>query len=251
MVNSLDLFDDFLHAGVEQFDSNFMNKLTERFVAGKVEANNFRYIGFYFKQNRNGITIDQNEYLNELETGLISTNRASQKLDSLNQKEQTSLRQLVSRLNWAVQGSRPDMAFEMISLSTKLKNGTVDDLLQARKVIRSLKQTEAIVHFPQLSQNMEWRIVLFTDASHANICQGTGSVGAHVAFLVDKSGACCPIDWQANKIKRVVRSTLAAETLSVQEGHDSAYYPGYCTPYRSLRRQQKCCRSLVLHKDGG
>ena len=49
--------------------------------------------------------------------------------DSLNQEEQTQLRRNIGQLNWAVQGPRPDTAFEMVDLSPKLRNGTVADLL--------------------------------------------------------------------------------------------------------------------------
>ena len=65
---------------------------------------------------------------------------------------------------------------------------------------------------------------MFTDASLGNINEGTGSTGAHIVWLMDNSGRCCPVTWNAHKIKRVVRSTLAAETLSLQEGLETAYY---------------------------
>ena len=35
---------------------------------------------------------------------------------------------------------------------------------------------------------------------------------------------CCVLSWQANKIKRVVRSTLAAEMLSLEEGLEEAIF---------------------------
>ena len=41
---------------------------------------------------------------------------------------------------------------------------------------------------------------------------------------MDKTGHCCPITWNAHKIKRVLRSTLAAEMLSLQEGLDASVY---------------------------
>ena len=37
-----------------------------------------------------------------------------------------------------------------------------------------------------------------------------------------KSGLCAPIDWKANKIKRKVASTLAAETISLGTALDAA-----------------------------
>ena len=39
---------------------------------------------------------------------------------------------------------------------------------------------------------------------------------------MDKTGHCCPIAWNAHKIKRVVRSTLAAEMLSLEEGLEAS-----------------------------
>ena len=59
----------------------------------------------------------------------ISPQRALQKINNLNPEEQKQLRRIVGQLNLAVQGSRPDTAFEMVYLSTKLRNGTVSDLL--------------------------------------------------------------------------------------------------------------------------
>ena len=41
-------------------------------------------------------------------------------------------------------------------------------------------------------------------------------------FLCDESFSCCPIAWSSKRIKWVVRSTLAAETLAAIERLDSA-----------------------------
>ena len=45
-----------------------------------------------------------------------------------------------------------------------------------------------------------------------------------VLVMMDKSGNCCHIAWNAHKIKRVVRSTLAAEMLSLEEGLEASVY---------------------------
>ena len=42
--------------------------------------------------------------------------------------------------------------------------------------------------------------------------------------MIDITGHCCPIAWNAHKIKRVVRSTLAAEMLSLEEGLEASVY---------------------------
>ena len=41
-------------------------------------------------------------------------------------------------------------------------------------------------------------------------------------FLVDSNDNCCLLTWHSNKIKRVVRSTLGAEALSLCDGLEDA-----------------------------
>ena len=50
--------DDFLHSGDMYFET-FIQKLRQRFYAGKVEEKVFRYIGFKVEQRENGIILDQ------------------------------------------------------------------------------------------------------------------------------------------------------------------------------------------------
>ena len=64
----------------------------------------------------------------------------------------------------------------------------------------------------------DWYLVLFTDAAFANLPDGVSSTSAYVIFLDDNERNCCPVEWKGCKIKRVVKSTQAAETLAFQEG---------------------------------
>ena len=67
-----------------------------------------------------------------------------------------------------------------------------------------------------------WRLLLFTDAAFANLPDGVSSTQAYIIFVVDDQGQCCPVDWKSNKIARVVRSTLAAESYALQDGLEAA-----------------------------
>ena len=131
---------------------------------------------------------------------------------------------MVGQIKWAMQGVRPDVAFDMIELSTKLKNGTIGDHRRASKCIKKLKSGTSSIRFSPLGHEAEWKMVTFTDASHANLSDGVGSVGAHVVLLTDSQGNICPLNWKSNKIRRVVRSTLAAEMLSLVEGVEDSLY---------------------------
>jgi hypothetical protein len=215
--------DDFLHAGTTLFEDSVMKSLRERFLAGKVEGVSFRYVGFNIRQDLKSIIMDHSDYVMKVGNGEIDPNRAASKQDNLNETEQKLLRQLVGRLNWAVQGSRPDLGFELIDLSTKLKQGTVSDLIRAIKCIERLRSGPSVVRFPAMGRYEEWRLIVFTDASLANL-EGCGSVGGRVCFLVNSQGDACPLSWSSAKIKRVVRSTLSAEMLSLQEGIEDAIY---------------------------
>lgn len=217
--------DDFLHAGSDVFES-MMEKLRNRFLAGKIEKEEFAYIGFNITQNSNGIQLDHSKFINKLNQIRIEPSRASQKHSFLTTEEQKTYRKIVGQLNWAVQGSRPDLAFELVDLSTKLNKATVTDLTRAIRNVGKLKDIEVIQTFPPLQSNIEedWEIFLFSDASLGNINDGSGSTGAHIIWIKDRLGKCCPIFWQANKIKRVVRSTIAAEALSLEEGLETGLY---------------------------
>ena len=63
---------------------------------------------------------------------------------------------------------------------------------------------------------------MFHDASFGNLLDG-GSQGGFIVFLVDKNGNSNPLIWASRRIKRVVKSTLAAETLSLVEAAENAF----------------------------
>ena len=72
----------------------------------------------------------------------------SQKLDSLTSSEHTKYRGVFGQLNRAVQGSHADLVFELIDLSIKFKNASVNHFIKALKSIRKLKQTNTKILFP-------------------------------------------------------------------------------------------------------
>ena len=214
--------DDFLHCGTQYFENNVMKKLRQHFQAGKVEGGQFKYVGFDIFQSKEGIALDQGAYTENIENYQINPSRAMNKNQILDETEQTTFRKLVGRINWAVQGSRPDMAFELLDLSTKLKQGKVGDLSRAIKVVSKIRESQSRIFIPSMNDKRKWEMLVYTDAAHANL-NGTGSVGAHLVFLTNYCDVCI-ISWSSTKIKRVVRSTIAAEALSLQEGLENAVY---------------------------
>ena len=140
----------------------------------------------------------------------------------LSDSQLTLFQSFVCRLNWAVQGTRPDATFNMIDISIKMKNACKKDLVQVQKVIWYLQNNPLSIYYPKLCQSKLWRIAVFTDASYANLNDRVSSVGAYVIFLVNSNNNYCLLTWYSNKIKRVVRSNIVAEALSLCDGLEDA-----------------------------
>merc|ERR1712026_514830 len=81
---------------------------------------------------------------------------------------------------------------------------------------------KSFITVPELDLN-NLTIKVFTDASFNNVDGGL-SQGGYIVLLTDTSGKSSPICWSSNRVRRVVRSTLAAETLATADGADSALY---------------------------
>ena len=90
------------------------------------------------------------------------------------------------------------------------------------KIIKYLKNTNSFIKVPQFDKN-SLRLQLFTNASFNNLSNG-GSPAGQTIFLTDSRNHCCLVYWNSSKIKRVVRSTLAAETLALPDGSDVTFY---------------------------
>ena len=217
--------DDFLHAGSQTFNETVIQEIHNEFLVGKNEKGSFTYTGFAIKQKDHQVILDQNSYTQGVEVPVLDPKRSVMKHDDLNDTEKSQLRTLAGTLNWAVRGTRPDLNFELIDISTKFKSGKVDDLVRAVKVVRSLQNKKAEIVFPDLGHPSNWLLLCFTDAALGNLNNGIDSTGGHILLLANRfSGRCAALDWQSNKIKRVVKSTLAAEALSLVDGLENSVF---------------------------
>ena len=91
-------------------------------MAGKLDEGSFNYVGFQIMQDNQGITISQSHYVKSMDEITVTPERSSQKNDKLSQAEEFAYWSLVEQINWAVQGTCLDLAFERVDLSTKFKN---------------------------------------------------------------------------------------------------------------------------------
>ena len=83
-----------------------MQKLKNRFTLGKVDQDNFDYVGFRINQDDRGITIDMNKYVKDAADASPITPAIPDR--QLTKSESSLYRSLVGKLSWIVQGSISD-----------------------------------------------------------------------------------------------------------------------------------------------
>ena len=201
-----------------------MRNVKQSFIIGAEVHFEFEYISVNLEQTMNGVKLHQLPYCETVEMYELSNERKHQKNESLSSDEMRGYRKIVGCLNWVATVSRPDLSFDVVSLSTHFRNATIEHLIYANKVVRKLHAHNVVVLFPKLKLDSTVRILLYTDSAYKNLNDGMGSCAGFIVFLVDERNNCCPLQWKSNKIRRIVNSTLAAESLALESGIKEAIY---------------------------
>ena len=110
----------------------------------------------------------------------------------------------------------------MNSVRTKVKDATTTDVHCANKQVRKLQTESSAVCIPDIGDVHQSALYVYSDASFANLA-GCSSQGGYVIFLKGENGKASTLVWTSNKLKRVVKSPKAAETLSMQLAVEYAF----------------------------
>ena len=216
--------DDFIHAGNSKFEAQVMEVIYKEFTVGTREVRKFRYTGFNINQADKQIVVDQMEYIRKVK--IQEPKERKTKNQPLNEEELSMLRSNVGALQWMARGTRPDICFDAIDLSTRTKSATFDDLQRSVKALKRLKIEDEMCKYvvPNLGNYKDWKLHVSSDASWGNHADNTNSMSGHIVLLVGEGGKCVPLAWESGKIQRVVNSTIAAEMLACKKGLEDAFY---------------------------
>ena len=91
------------------------------------------------------------------------------------------------------------------------------------KTIRKAKKCASKLCIPAIGPLRHARFEVHCDASFGAHDNGASHAG-YIVFLVGDNGKYIPLSWQSRKIKRVVKSTHAAETLAMVDAMEAAFY---------------------------
>ena len=213
--------DDIMWSGIEAYMKPIITKLKLSFKISHEDDDSFSYVGLKIDQDDDySICVSQNSYAQAIREIEIDVEKDTH--SSLESEEITRLRGVLGQLNWLSNMTRPDISYGVSKLSANVLKSTVADSKEANKLVKYTKDSASQIKFPSLDLDST-QILVYTDASFNNLGDG-GSQGGQIVFLKDKYGNACPISWRSNRVRRVARSTLAAETLSFADGTDAGEY---------------------------
>ena len=210
--------DDFCYGGVDSFLEEIIGELREKLKVGEQESRRFKYIGVMVEQREKEIGLNQWGYVNSIkepEARRFNGNRV------LNAKELTEYRSVVGQLNWVSLHTMPEISFSVSELSKAFKEGTTQDMRKLIKVVRRVKNIMGGIIMSELEESkLYWEA--YADASFGNIEDGHTQLG-YIISLTDGRKRCA-IWWKSRKSRRVAKSTIEAEALSVGEAIEGLIY---------------------------
>ena len=213
--------DDFFSGGSVQFKDKVIQQIHSKFLVTHEESTAFVYLGLEMKQLSNEIHLQQSSYIKSITP--ICTQRGRHKTDKITEEESHQLRGLAGQFNWVANQTRPDTAFKARQTSIAVSNSTVGDIHSANKCVRKLQSENVMIKFKSLGNIKTCSITAYSDATLGNL-PGCSSQGGFTIFLHGENGNVIPMSWRSRKIRRVVRSNLAAETIAFIEAAEQSFF---------------------------
>ena len=219
--------DDFLMAGQGDHWQKCLDTLMAAFRWTPLETKRFKQCGVDIEQLQNGeIVQSQDGYLSSLGEIDIKPERAKEAHSPVTETERTELRALLGGLQWLVGQTQLHGAVDVNLLQSDVTTATVETLLTANKILRKIRQEPSKLFTRKIEG--EIHVVGWSDASWANRKSGSSTGGYVIGLcgrqvLEGKRDHVTIVSWSTNKLKRVARSSLAAEVQALANTEDELH----------------------------
>ncbi len=225
--------DDLLWCGNDEMERT-MKKVQEKYKFGSVSDAKFKFCGRVISQSKSGIKVTCPNVMDRVKAVYVDPARRKHRAEAATASEISQLRSVIGSLAWLSRVCRPDISFAVNQLQSVQQSARVQDLLQANKLLSStMASKEKGIFYPSKAFAFEKAVLIsVNDASHAASFEEVkpGYVGGHRSqsgrlllmaspdFVEKGEGLVHLLEWHSTTIRRVCRSTLQAETLSMQLG---------------------------------
>ena len=220
--------DDGLCGGNQRFQ-RVLDELEKTYPFGSKRIQQFVFTGIEMQQHSNkSISLSQSKYVREINPIAISTERKRNPNQEVNPQEKQELRALIGSLQYASVHTRPDISSRLSHLQGSINGATIETLMLANQTLHLAKKHHDVEIKIQPIPLESLRFLAFSDASFAsanNPSSHTGSMIMSTHADISKNVTCpvSPLVWGCKKIQRVVTSTLAAETVSLNTVFGSTF----------------------------
>jgi len=238
--------DDLLSCGSTAM-TRLLAKVDTEFGFGSREYDDFRHTGKRVRKvmdpqanDYGSIYVGMDTYVENMTTKTVSRSRRLRPGAKLDAYECKSLRNTNGELQWVQNQTRPDLAYLVSTSQSRISDPTVADLTNAYDIVRLAKQNADFeLRFQPLCLETGGFLAV-SDASLGGVDEAGGvsrssdlpaihSQGAYCIMFADKSlardgrrGLFNLLDWRSRKLRRVCRSSFAAETLALADSNDAA-----------------------------
>ena len=130
------------------------------------------------------------------------------------------MRAKIGQLLWLGRQTRPDLLFDTSDLSTRVNRANVQDLIDTNKVIKKALNEKVTLKFKRIESP---KMKVYSDSSLGNL-QSSNTQGGYFICLQSGDKSITPLSWSSKKLRRVVRSSLAGETLAMADAMDNGIF---------------------------
>jgi hypothetical protein len=133
---------------------------------------------------------------------------------------------LLGALQWLVTQTKLDCNVDVNLIQSEIVTATVGTLLAANKILRKMRQTEVKLITKKIDGEIQF--LCWSDASWANR-KNFSSTGGYLIGIGGKDisegarGHVSIVSWSSNKLRRVARSSLAAELQALANAEDELH----------------------------
>lgn len=210
--------DDFCFAGTPSFHREVIEPIKKKYVIGSHDISSFSFTGWSLSQDKTGITVSQNDYLEHVDLSKyeVLENAEGNNYDLLGPEYTQLFKQANGVLGWLVQISKPTLAYNYVDFASRGEYVTLGDARTLCRMLHKAKAEKSILKFPNLGPISGWTIMTFCDASFAKLTS-LDSVASNITFIRGKDNKVAALDWSSARLKIPVSSPLAAETEAAIE----------------------------------